>query len=96
MIAVLFCAREVTMDTEKQTVTLSDWQTLNINGVEDIAGFDEGIVILETHSGRISVEGVGLKIESLTRDGGVVFIRGGISGIYRSEKEKKRGFFGRN
>ena len=83
------------MDTEKQAVVLCDWQTLNINGVEDIAGFDEGIVILETRLGRISVEGDGLKIESLTRDDGAVFIRGKISGIYRSEKEKKRGLFGR-
>ena len=82
------------MEKEKQELKITEWQNMSLGGVEDIAGFDEGIVILETKSGRISVEGDNLKIEGLSRESGEIFIRGNISGVFKSEGEKKRGFFG--
>ena len=79
-----------------QSLTLEDWRNLKINGICDIRGFDENTVALESGNGRIYVEGTGLKIESLEKEGGVVVISGEISGVFKAASEKgKRGFFGK-
>ena len=45
---------------------------LVLNGVSNIESFDEGYITLEINEGRISVEGSGMKIESLSRDDGEI------------------------
>ncbi len=69
----------------KGTVTLIDGKVLTMDGVRDIAGFDEEYIILDANIGRIVVEGKGMKIESLTSDGGNILIKGNISGFFKSE-----------
>ena len=76
-------------------ITLVIGHSFTMDGVNDIRGFDEGYVSLSTDSGKINVEGSDLKIESLSKEGGTIFISGNISGIYVSSEDKKRGFFGR-
>ncbi len=66
---------------------------LTLNGVSNIESFDEGFITLEIGEGRISVEGEGLKIESLSRDGGEIQITGKINGVFYSEKKKLTGRF---
>ena len=61
---------------------------LTINGVSNIESFDEGYITLEIGEGRIFVEGAGLKIESLSREGGEIQITGRINGVFYSEKRK--------
>ena len=78
----------------KQTVTLIDGKFFSMNGVNDIAGFDDGFIVLDTVLGRISIEGSDLKVESLSSDGGDILIKGNISGFFLSETpERKKGFF---
>ena len=82
--------------TEKHSITLVNRRILTMGGVDDIAGFDEDMVILDTSMGRITVEGKGMKIESLTKEGGNILITGDISGIYCSDTPvKKKGLFER-
>lgn len=77
----------------KQTITLIDGKVFMMNGVDNIASFDEGYILLDTSSGRVSVEGNDLKIESLSKDDGNILIKGDISGFFRTETtEHKRGF----
>ena len=76
-------------------ITLVIGHSFTMDGVNDIRGFDEGYVSLSTDSGKINVEGSDLKIESLSKEGGTIFISGNISGIYVSSEDKKRGLFGR-
>ncbi len=64
---------------------------LTINGVSNIESFDEGYITLEIGEGRIFVEGAGLKIESLSREGGEIEIIGRIDGVFYGEKKKLRG-----
>lgn len=78
---------------DKNKITVIIGHSFSMIGVEDIRGFDEGYVSLDTASGRISVEGSDLKIESLTKDDGCIFIKGNVSGVFISSEEKKRGFF---
>lgn len=61
---------------------------LTINGVTNIEGFDEGYITLEIGEGRIFVEGAGLKIESLSCEGGEIEITGRIDGVFYGEKKK--------
>lgn len=82
-------------NSEKNKITVVIGKSFSMEGVSDIRGFDEGYVSLDTSSGRISIEGSDLKIESLTKDDGCIFVSGNVSGVFISSEEKKRGFFGR-
>ena len=59
-----------------------------------ILRFDEGVVVLETTLGTLSVEGDGLHVTKLLLDCGEVAIEGRIAALlYGDGGEKKRGFF---
>lgn len=55
---------------------------LTLNGVSNIAGFDDGYITLETNEGKICIEGADLRIESLAREGGEIEITGKINGVF--------------
>ena len=81
---------------EKQLITIVDGKVITINGVKEILGFDENIVIMNTSNGKLTVEGNELKIDSLEKENGKLIVRGGISGVFSSEAEAaKKGFFAR-
>lgn len=81
------------MDTEKITGTLiiENRSKLTLDGVKHIIGFDEDYVSLDTDLGRVVVEGVGMKIESLTKDDSTIHITGEISGVFYTETKAKNG-----
>lgn len=83
----------MTEDKMKHTyLTVSERKRISIDGVKNILAFDEELVRLESDGGDITVEGQGLKIESLSREGGVIDICGVIEGVYYSKKKRhKRG-----
>lgn len=74
------------------TLTIKERNKLTLNGVTYIAEFDEHYIILDVSEARITVEGEGLKIESLSREGGEIEISGKIDGVFY-QKEKKTKFF---
>ena len=78
----------------KQSLSMVNFKELRLNGVLDIIGFDEGLITLDSDFGRIYVEGIDMKIESLEKDGGNIFITGEIKGIFKEGEVKgKKGFF---
>ena len=81
---------------KERTITLNIGSSVSMYGVKDIRGFDEGYVSLDTASGKISVEGENLKIESLSKEDGHVFISGNVSGVFCDiEVNEKKGFMKR-
>ena len=74
-------------------LTVKDRKSVTLDGVKNVEGFDEGYVSLATNLGKVVIEGRGLKIESLTRENGVIFISGTINGVYYSEEKNTRGVF---
>ena len=76
-------------------LNIKERSRLTLNGVINVDSFDESYVTLSTSEGRVSVEGQGLKIESLVREGGEIEITGKISGVYYSEQKKKSSFLSR-
>lgn len=78
--------------TLKHTLlTIKDKKSITLDGVENVEGFDENFVALSTAAGRISVEGQGLKIQSLSQQNGEIHIVGNIAGVYYSEIKKAKG-----
>ena len=79
------------------SLSIKERNRLTINGVLNIESFDDSYITLEIGEGRISVEGVGLKIESLSKEGGEILVSGKINGVFYNEKRvtgKFRGLFG--
>ncbi len=79
----------------KNVLTVNDRKSVSLNGVNNVLGFDEGYVTLDTALGRVGIEGNDLKIESLSKENGVIFISGNISGVYYSEPKEGGGIFKR-
>ena len=81
---------------EKQLITIVDGKIITINTVKEILAFDENIVILNTSSGKITIEGNELKIDSLEKENGKLVVKGVIAGVFSSEGESnKKSFFSR-
>ena len=76
-------------------LSVKERNRITLNGVINVASFDEGYVTLETSEGRICIEGVGLKIESLSREGGEIEITGRIDGVFYSKLKKVKSTLGK-
>lgn len=80
----------------QQTLVLSGRKSLTLNCVKNVESLDEGYVSLATEAGTVGVEGEGLKIESLSKEGGNVLIVGRISAVYYNDDiPKKHSIFSR-
>ena len=77
----------------EQVIKIVNGKVLTVNGVKDIVGFDEGVILLTTSNGKLTVEGKDLRIESLNKNGGELLINGKISGVYKSDAEQARHTF---
>ncbi len=76
-------------------LTIKNRNSVTLDGVKNIEGFDESYVSLDTESGRVIIEGKNMKIESLTADSGIIFVRGLINAVYYSEQKSGKGIFSR-
>ena len=84
------------MSTEKIIHTelyIKDKNTLRLNGVTNVDSFDTDFVALSLSDGKVSAEGQGLKIISLTKESGEIEISGRITGIFYSDVKKKEKSF---
>ncbi len=73
---------------KERLISIMNCETVTLNGVDHIVGFDERCVILSCDFGRVVIEGEGMKIESLTKDGGEICINGKCKGVFLSEEKK--------
>lgn len=80
------------IDKKIQTV-IDNRESLTMGGVINVECFTEDYLILNTSLGELTVEGENLKIESLTKENGDIYISGKINGVYYKEKTSDKGFF---
>ena len=68
---------------------------MSVTGVSEVLRFDDQVVVLKSTEGELTVEGVGLNVETLDIDRGVVELNGRIDCIFYSENssDEKRGLF---
>ncbi len=85
-------------EQKKHSVSMMSREKLDIDGVIDILEFDNNIVNVKTTMGILSVEGDKLKIVSMSKESGQIFIEGSIDSLYYYDisNEKKGGFFKRH
>lgn len=83
-------------DNEKKIRTvIENRESLVMNGVINVECFNEDYLILNTSLGELTVEGENLKIESLTKENGDVYIIGKINGVFYKEKSSEKRFWGK-
>ena len=60
------------------SLQLEGREKLSLNGVEDVSGFDESLVVLSTAQGELSIRGEQLHIERIDLQSGTLEVRGHI------------------
>ena len=78
-------------DNRTQSLLIKNREELSVNGIKKVLGFDSDYVLLESESGRITVEGQSLAIENLVKDSGDLQITGKITAVVFSDEKKARG-----
>ena len=69
---------------------------LSISGVEDVENFDDREIVMYTSRGKLTVQGVDLRIERLSVDDGDLTVEGVIDALnYSAEARSRGGFFSR-
>ncbi|MBQ4324670.1 MAG: sporulation protein YabP [Clostridia bacterium] len=83
------------MEAMQHLVTIQDCATLSLTGVKEVDSFDEGVVILRTPCGLLTVEGEGLHIGRLDLEKGECCVDGKITALLWSSVKEKLGLFRR-
>ena len=60
-------------------LTLDSRKSLTMTGVTEVVSFDDGAVVLRTALGMLTVQGTGLRLKTLSTDGGQMAVTGEIS-----------------
>ena len=87
-------AVEKTMELPHR-LSLPDRRVLKISGVTDVDSFDDQTVCLVTSRGALTVSGRDLHIEGVQLETGDMRIRGEVAALTYTERETRRGLFGR-
>ena len=77
-------------------VHINNREEISLSGVREVLSFDEEYLVLDTDQGEVTIEGGSMRMETFDTDSGKVALRGRIDSlVYSTEKEKKRGLFGK-
>lgn len=83
------------MPQQQHSVRLENRAKLAIDGVQDVAGFDETMVVLTTALGDLTVRGEGLHIEKIDLDAGRLELHGKLSELSYDEPASGGGWWSR-
>ena len=71
-------------------LTLQDRKSLSMTGVTEVVSFEEDAVVLKTGLGTLMIHGQGLKLKTLSPQGGQVEVSGTVSALIYQEPRKRR------
>jgi len=78
----------MTEDQFPHKLTLNERKNLTMTGVTEVMSFDETAVVLKTSLGLLTVQGQGLKLKTLSLEGGQVAVDGDVSAlVYEQPRE---------
>ena len=80
---------------EKHAVRMENREKLLIEGVQDVAGFDENMVVLSTALGDLNVRGEGLHIEKIDLEAGRLELHGKLVELSYDEPAAGGGWWSR-
>lgn len=73
-----------------QHLTLDNRENLTISGANDVLGFSDNSIELDTNMGLLLIKGEGLRIVSISTEDKTAEIRGRISALeYKKQREGK-------
>lgn len=81
----------------KNSLVMTDRQSVTLDGVVDILAFDADFALLSTELGVLSIEGEELHIEKTDTAEGRLVLKGKVNALVYSEDRpsRKKGLFGR-
>ena len=74
-------------------LTLDGRRRLNLDGVRDVESFDENTVVLETVRGTLVIRGEGLRLQSLSLEGGQAAVDGTVDALIYEDTDRGGGGF---
>lgn len=86
---------ELNAQPRAHNVSLRDRQSLSLDGVEDVSGFDESTVVLSTTLGELTVRGEGLHIERIDLELGQLELQGKVRELSYDELPSVGSFWSR-
>lgn len=70
-------------------------ERLKLTGVSDVTGFDEGLIVLSTDMGELSIRGEELHIDRIDLESGILELRGRICELSYEENSARGGLWSR-
>ena len=87
---------KVSAKTSNQDVNIQNREKVRITGVNDVIGFDESFVDIDTELGKMIIRGEGLKIASLSLEQHELIVNGYVySCEYEDISKNKKSIMGR-
>ena len=80
---------------ESHSLTLDGREKLTMSGVTEVLRFDDSAVVLRTALGILTVLGEGLRLNTLSTDGGRVAVTGSVSALSYEEPRAAGGWLRR-
>ena len=71
-------------------LTLDERNRLTMTGVTEVVSFDDDAIVLRTSLGLLAVQGSGLKLKTLSLEGGQVAVDGRVSSLQYEEPRPER------
>lgn len=83
------------MPAKLHSLSLEGRERLAINGVEDVSGFDDTLVVLSTCQGELNIRGQQLHIERIDLDSGRLELHGLVQELSYDEPGRTASFWSR-
>lgn len=80
------------MSNNSEKIIVTDRKIFNMNGVENVLGFDENYISLAVKDCIYVIEGSELKISALTREQGEITVTGNINAMFFDIESTKKKF----
>ena len=77
------------MEQGSHVLQLKQRKHLTMDGVSEVVSFEDNAVVLETALGTLVVQGQGLKLKTLSLEGGQVAVEGSICALIYEEPRQK-------
>lgn len=88
--------KETPQTEASYTLTMDRRRTMTLTGVTDVESFDDQMVVLHTHGGRLVISGSGLHVSGLTLEDGRLTLDGAIdSAAYDAPEGARRSWLRR-
>lgn len=86
--------RTFEVKSEEHKLSLEERKSLSVTGVENVEGFSDTMVTLDTNMGRMVIKGENLHICKLDVSDGCFALEGKVNSLeYLKKSDKKGGFF---